>query len=125
MLKNAIFLLALAYTITLATVCLINLKDLPDTGISFADKIFHFLAYGLFTILWYLAFVYSLNFKKIKALFYAFIFAVLFGVIIEILQHTMTASRALDVYDALANTLGALIASVLIWFKNSLRVKNI
>lgn len=124
MLKKAAFLVALAYAIALGTVSLITLKDLPDVKISFADKIFHFLAYGLFAILWYLAFYYSFNLKKMKALIYAFILAVLFGIIIEILQDTMTSSRALDVYDAVANTLGALIASVLIWFINNLQVKK-
>ena len=124
MLKKATFLVALAYAIALGTVSLITLKDLPDIKISFADKIFHFLAYGLFAILWYLAFYYSFSLKKMKALIYAFIVAVLFGIIIEILQDTMTSSRALDVYDAVANTLGALIASVLIWFINNLQVKK-
>lgn len=124
MLKKVAFIVALGYAITLGTVSLITLKDLPDVHISFADKIFHFLAYGLFAILWYLAFYYSFNYRKIKALIYAFVFAVSFGIIIEILQDTMTVSRALDVYDAIANTLGALIASIIIWLKIKLDVKN-
>lgn len=124
MLKKAAFLVALGYAITLGTVSLITLKDLPDVHISFADKIFHFLAYSIFAVLWYLAFFYTCNLKKNKALIYAFILAVIFGIIIEILQDTMTVTRALDVYDALANTLGALIASVLIWINNRSQVKN-
>ncbi|WP_298498269.1 VanZ family protein [uncultured Algibacter sp.] len=124
MLKKAAFIVALGYAITLGTVSLITLKDLPDVHISFADKIFHFLAYSIFALLWYLAFFYTFNLKKNKALIYAFILAVIFGIIIEILQDTMTVTRALDVYDALANTLGALIASVLIWINNRSQVKN-
>ncbi|MFV9552336.1 VanZ family protein [Algibacter sp. PT7-4] len=124
MLKKTCFVAALGYAITLGAVSLITLNDLPDVNISFADKIFHFFAYSLFAILWYFAFNFTFNFKKHKAIIYAFTLAVLFGIIIEILQDTMTVSRALDVYDAIANTLGALIASALIWFKNSLHVKN-
>lgn len=43
---------------------------------------------------------------------------------IEVLQGTMTVSRAYDVYDMLANSLGALLASTILWFKFRLHVKN-
>lgn len=124
MLKKVTFLAALGYSIALGTVSLITLKDLPEVQISFADKIFHFLAYSLFTVLWYVAFFYAFSFKKSKAILYAVSLAMLFGTVIEVLQDTMTTSRALDVYDALANTLGALVAAIIIWFKNTLYVKN-
>ncbi|WP_298341568.1 VanZ family protein [uncultured Algibacter sp.] len=124
MLKKVTFLVALIYTIVLATVSLITLNNLPEVQISFADKIFHFLAYGIFVVLWYLALYYKFNLKKRKAIGYAFILAVTFGIIIEVLQDTMTASRALDVYDALANTLGALMAGIVLWMNKSLHVKN-
>lgn len=124
MLKKVAFLTALVYAIALGAVSLMTLNDLPEVNISFADKIFHFLAYGLFVILWYLAFFYSFKCQKTKALLYAFILAVLFGIIIEVLQGALTASRALDAYDALANTLGALTALIVLWLKNALCVKN-
>lgn len=124
MLKKLSFLAALCYTIALATVCLIRLTNLPDTGISFADKIFHFLAYGLLILLWYFTFLFTFNLKDRKSILYALIFSVTFGIVIEVLQDTMTDSRALDVYDILANTLGASLVSLLLLFKNNLQVKN-
>lgn len=124
MLKKLAILVALVYAIALATVSLITLNDIPDVHISFADKIFHFLAYGLFVVLWYFAFFYTFNLTNKKAIGYAFVWAVFFGVAIEFLQDAMTESRALDVYDALANTLGALIASIVLRIKNNLQVKN-
>ena len=124
MLKKIAFLAALGYTIVLATVCLIRLTNLPDTGISFADKIFHFLAYGLLMLLWYIAFSFTLNLKERKSILYALIFSVTFGIVIEVLQDTMTDSRALDVYDMIANTLGAALVSLVLLFKSRLRVKN-
>jgi VanZ family protein len=123
-LKKLSFLAALGYTIALATVCLIRLTNLPDTGISFADKIFHFLAYGLLMLLWYFTFLFTFNVKGRKSILYALIFSVTFGIVIEVLQDTMTDSRALDVYDILANTLGASLVSLLLLFKNNLQVKN-
>lgn len=124
MLKKIALLAALGYSASLATVSLIRLNNLPDVGISFADKIFHFLAYALLTILWYAAFFLTLNYKKKRAIVYAVILSVIFGIIIEVLQDTLTDSRALDVFDVLANTLGALLASVILFFKNSLHVKK-
>lgn len=118
MLKKLAPVAAVTYTVLLATVCLITLKNIPDVGVSYGDKIFHFLAYGLLTILWFATF--SLNFKMIKrpAVLYALIFSVLFGIIIEVLQGTLTVSRSLDVYDMVANTLGALLASIVLMVKN-------
>ena len=124
MLKKLAFLAALGYTAALATVCLIRLTNLPDPGISFADKIFHFLAYGLLMLLWYGAFLFTFNLKEQKSILYALIFSVTFGIVIEVLQDTMTDSRALDVYDMLANTLGASLVSLVLLFKSNLRVKN-
>ncbi|SFZ90777.1 VanZ like family protein [Flaviramulus basaltis] len=100
------------------------MDDLPDIGVSFGDKIFHFSAYCLLTYLWFSAFLYSFKFKKKQAIFLAFIVSVIFGIIIEVLQDTMTVSRTLDVCDITANTLGALLASTALWFKKGLHVKN-
>ena len=124
MLRIAVLLAALGYSITLGTVSLITITNLPDVNISFADKIFHFLAYSLFTVLWYLAFLLFFGIKKRKSVIFAVVFAILFGIVIEVLQDTMTATRDLDVYDAIANTLGALVAALIIRIKNSLYVKN-
>ncbi|WP_339894883.1 VanZ family protein [uncultured Algibacter sp.] len=123
MLKKVTFLVALGYSVALGAVSLITL-DIPNVQISFADKIFHFLAYSLFTVLWYLAFFYTFSFKKRKSIIYAAVLAILFGIVIEVLQDTITTSRTLDVYDALANTFGALVTTMIIGIKNSLYVKN-
>ena len=124
MLKKFALIITVFYSVVLATVSLIRLNNLPDIGVSFGDKIFHFLAYCLLTYLWFNAFIYSFKFKKKQAIFFAVIVSILFGIIIEVLQDTMTVSRALDIYDVAANTLGALLASIALWFKNNLHVKN-
>ncbi|WP_298532727.1 VanZ family protein [uncultured Algibacter sp.] len=125
MLKKIALVLAVGYTIALATVSLITLNNLPDTGISFADKIFHFLAYALLTIFWFAAFSITFNWKKKRAMLIAVCSSILFGILIEVLQDTLTESRALDIYDILANSLGALLASIILFFKKSLHVKNV
>ena len=124
MLKFFLLILTVVYSVALAAVSLIRLNNLPDVGVSFGDKIFHFLAYCLLTYLWFNAFFYSFKLKKKQAIFFAVIISVLFGILIEVLQDTMTVSRVLDIYDVIANTLGALLASIALWFKNKLHVKN-
>lgn len=125
MLKKAALFIALSYTIALATVSLINLSGkLPDLKIDYGDKIFHFLAYGLLCLLWYVVFYFKVEYPKKKSILYAILFAVLFGIIIEVLQGTLTAHRSFDVYDAIANSLGALLTGTLLLFKKEIQVKN-
>lgn len=125
MLKKTIFVITICYTIFIILVSLIRLNNLPDVNISFGDKIFHFGAYGVLTALWFYTFLlqFKLTFKK--AVFYAATSSVILGIIIEVLQDMMTTYRALDVYDVLANTLGALLALIAIRFTKSLHVKNL
>lgn len=125
MLKRLALFAALIYSGVLIYVSLMKLTNIPDTGVSFADKIFHFLAYFVLTCLWFAAFVYHFNIKKTKAIIYASLFSIGFGIIIEVLQDTLTAYRALDVYDVLANTSGVLLAVVIMVFKNDIGVKKI
>ncbi|APY12800.1 hypothetical protein BWZ22_08350 [Seonamhaeicola sp. S2-3] len=109
----------------LTIVSLIRLNNLPDIKVSFGDKIFHFIAYAVLTILWFYSFLFSFKFKMKKALLLAALLSVIFGIIIELLQGSMTDYRALDMYDALANTLGVLLASLLLWAIKSLHIKKL
>ncbi|WP_165453931.1 VanZ family protein [Hyunsoonleella flava] len=125
MLKKAALFLAIPYTIALATVSLINLSGkLPDVEVDYADKIFHFLAYAILCLLWYAVFRFSKNQPKKKAVLNAVLFAVIFGIILEVLQGTLTTHRSLDVYDAIANSLGALLTGALLLMKGGIQVKN-
>lgn len=125
MLKKVALVIALCYTIILATVCLVTLNSVTKVTIPYADKIFHFLAFGLFTILWFFALRLTFKFENKKVIILSFIWAVSFGIGIECLQHVMANGRSLDVYDVLANTFGALLASFLIGLKNEFNVKRV
>jgi VanZ family protein len=122
--KKLVLITTIGYIIALATVSLIRLNNLPDVGVSFGDKIFHFLAYAILTLLCFATLSLTFSLEKTRAILIAGIFAIIFGTIIEVLQDTMTDFRALDVYDVLANSLGALLTSVILFSKNRLRVKN-
>lgn len=124
MLKKAALFLAIPYTIALATASLINLNSMPKVELNYGDKIFHFLAYAILCLLWYLVFYYRMQHTLKKAVLHAVVLAIIFGIILEVLQGTLTPYRSLDVYDAIANSLGALLTGVLLLAKGKIQVKN-
>jgi VanZ family protein len=124
-LKKKWILSAIVYTIALTTASLMTLRNIPSFGVSFGDKIFHFLAYFVLTSLWAFAFFNNYNFKKAKAIQYAFFVSVAFGILIEVLQETITTARSLDIYDMLANTLGASLAVLVLKVYKFMRIKNL
>lgn len=84
-----------------------SLSGVPSLGIDYEDKLIHFVIYFLFTLVWYNAFLKHINLNlALKVV----LFAILFGIIIEILQGSLTQTRQFDYYDITANTLGVLAA---------------
>jgi VanZ family protein len=102
--------------------CLTDSGNIPAVNIPSIDKIVHFCFHFGFTISWILFFKKELKGSEdAKAYLVSFIFSVLFGITIEILQGVFTTTRASDVTDVLANTLGAMFAIfIAIFFKKQL-----
>lgn len=99
---------------------LIAIGNLQTLGSSFDDKINHFIAYCLLTLLLY----NYLNTKKLKyALWYALTIASAYGILIEWLQKILTNNRMYDVYDMIANCFGAVIAVIFIIVYKKLKLK--
>src|SRR5690606_7023947 len=111
--------------LVLTMVCLMSFKKLPDVGVSFADKIFHALTYTILAFLWFNSLVFQFKINKIKAIIYASIISIIFGIIIEVLQGALTSTRQADVYDVLANSFGVLIMASLLMLKNRNTVKKL
>lgn len=125
MLKKLALTAAIIYSAVLAFMSFIKLNNVPDIGVDFGDKIFHFLAYFILTFLWFSAFFYNFKLKKTKAISYAATVSVIFGIIIEVLQDKLTAYRSLDVYDVVANTSGVVLAVFILVLKKNIDVKKI
>ncbi len=124
MLKTYALLIAVLYSIALTTVSLIQIKGIPDVGISFGDKIFHFLAYSVLIYAWFNTLFFKFKFKKTSAILYAAIFSIVFGIIIEVLQGSVTSYRSSDLYDAIANTLGVLLTALVLLINSKTHIKN-
>ncbi|MBI5183203.1 MAG: VanZ family protein [Nitrospinae bacterium] len=77
-------------------------------SISHIDKVFHMIEYGILSILLVRAFQRVLTYKKI-ILLVAIIFAILYGISDEIHQ-SFVSYRTSDIYDAIFDALGAIVA---------------
>ncbi len=110
-LKKTLLGLAVGWTILLAVLCLISFRDLPTIRVQSADKYVHFSFHFVFTLLWglYVSLKYEeLLLNKISSIVGI---SVGYGILIEILQETLTTTRHADVFDVIANLVGALVAS--------------
>ena len=121
MLKRFALPLVVLYTLLLTIASLVNIGGVPDLGSSFDDKIYHFLAYAVFTLIYF-------NYLKLtslntKALLLSVVIAIGYGVLIELLQQLLTKTRILDVYDMLANFFGVVFAMLLVRFRKNLKLK--
>jgi VanZ family protein len=121
-LKKILLVIALLYSGTLAVVSLLSSNALPKVDVEYADKIFHAMAYALLSTMWYIVLK---THKYSKALTIAASVAVIYGIIIEVLQGTLTEARTLDVYDILANCIGIAFISVILIIRNKTQVKNL
>lgn len=118
--KRWAFALFVLYALILLALSLMSLGRLPSLGTTFDDKIGHFGAYLIFTLL---IFNYN-NAAKLKyPLVYAFIIASSYGFLMELLQKLLTTGRQYDLYDALANAFGAVLAVIIINIYRSLKLK--
>ncbi len=110
-LKKRSLVLVLTYALLLTVTSFMNLKDVPSTGISYEDKVFHAIAYFIFAVL-VSNVLWSKQIKR--AILLSVIIVTTYGIIIEVLQFVLTSYRSFDLYDALANFSGALLASILL-----------
>ena len=105
------------------TVSLIKISSEVDLSHG-NDKVVHAIAHLIFVSVWFLSFFYFFGKSKKTALKLAFSVSVLFGMLIEILQYTLTKSRQADYKDVIANIIGAVIAVFIINLLTLRKVKN-
>lgn len=85
--------------------------DTPDINIPHFDKVVHFVFYFGAAVLGTLFVRESMRDKPalVKTLVYVVSGAIIYGIIIEVLQYTLTDDRQGDIFDVLANSFGAVI----------------
>jgi len=107
LLKDKLITIAILITLGIAIVSLIKLGKSP-IQINHLDKIKHAFAYFVLSLVWFIA----LRTTKINKYLIAFC-CFLYGIIIEVLQVTITSHRSGEILDVIANTTGILIAIII------------
>ena len=74
--------------------------------------------------MWYSVFRLQVKLNKKQAITRGGLLAFVFGIIIELLQSMLTNIRASDSYDVLANTLGIILAGLILLCYNNKDIKN-
>ncbi|WP_138432257.1 VanZ family protein [Winogradskyella algicola] len=110
MLRKLLLSVAVIYTLALIIATFINLNGVPSLGSSFDDKIYHFIAYAGLAGLWTTYFKPS---HKKQTLWFVFVVVILFGVLLELMQHQLNQNRTYDTYDLLANCLGVVVGTLI------------
>jgi VanZ family protein len=114
-LKQIIFWIAVLWTGVVLYFCLVQSDKLPVVTIENLDKVVHAFFHFVFTSLWILFLKIQIkNPNSYKPYIVSFLFSVLFGVTIEIMQGQYTTSRKEDVLDVVANIAGAALAVFLL-----------
>lgn len=92
--------------------------DSSKFNIPHLDKVVHFTFYFVMVVLAFKAMSkerrHGVN--RHKLLWYIVLFAVMYGIIIEVLQHIATTDRHGDLLDALANSTGAIVGMLVVRF---------
>jgi len=88
----------------------LSLVKVPEStvNISNIDKGYHAIAYFSLGLSWLLSFPISIHKKSVK--YTIAISCVFYGIIIEVLQSTLTTYRTASLLDMLANAVGVFMA---------------
>jgi VanZ family protein len=120
-LKQIVFWVALLWTGVVLFLCLVQSNKIPVVNIENLDKIVHAFFHFVFTSLWILFFKTQIKDPgSYKPYVISFLFSVLFGITIEIMQGQYTTTRKEDALDVVANMVGAFLAVFLffLYFRN-------
>lgn len=111
---------SLLFLVFITVITYMSLAPLPELGgelwFDHLDKLIHFFIYVIFCSLGFLAIMeFSKNrMSHPRGLLLILIIAFFYGLLIEVLQHFMPLNRMFEIWDLLANSLGAIMGCWLI-----------
>ena len=108
---------AILWALIIFTGSSIPAEDFPDLSIFTYDKMFHFVLFGFLCYFLFRALRYQTRFPKLAlhALWVAFFMTVLYGVFDE-LHQALVPGRSPEALDFLADSVGALTATMILLF---------
>ncbi|AXG69504.1 VanZ like family protein [Kordia sp. SMS9] len=117
--KYIFSVVAIVWTIAITVLSLIQIKGPQAFHFSYADKVMHIIIYCSLTLTWFFAFSRGITneFLQKNALMASAVVCFIYGIAVEVMQETLVTTRQGDWQDALANTIGIILAIFIIkWF---------
>ena len=110
------------WAILICVLCLMPGKDLPSVSIFEFDKIVHFLFYLFLSFTLYYGWKKQSSFLLLhrNTLIKILVITSAYGFLVEVIQELFTTDRHFDIFDALANSTGAVVGSII----GKLRIRN-
>jgi len=122
MIKKNIFSIVVALIILyLSLASSDTFKNVPFYDIPYLDKIVHFAMY--FGLMSTIIFDNRKTIKSNRQLILIALIPLFYGILMEILQATLTVSRYGSIYDVMANSTG-IITSIIFWLMIKRFIKN-
>ncbi len=102
--------MALGWTLLIVFLSLVSMSSLKDPlDVPFKDKAVHFVFYFVFVLLWDL---WKYKSTPYKSSWILLPIALLFGILIEFSQGYFTNDRKFELFDIMANSLGAIFGFI-------------
>ncbi len=114
------FIIWAVIVFVVSVVSMDSFDEIPGINIPYFDKFVHFAMYFLFAYLLYpvLKFCVKIHIIVRFAFIFTLIFSVFYGGMIEILQGYLVLTRDMDIFDFIANCMGALTGMIVFLFFN-------
>lgn len=106
---------SIVWTMVILILCLMPGKDLPEISILNFDKLVHVGVYVILAFSMYYGWIKQNSFNSLhqNTLLKILIITSTYGFAVEVMQELFTADRHFDIFDALANSFGAIAGSLL------------
>jgi VanZ family protein len=96
---------AILCTVSILVLSISDISSLPKFQISYEDKLYHFVAYFVLNSIWFFALLQK-NGNQLRKHLLISSSIIAFGIIVEIVQESVTDYRIFDIFDILANSIG-------------------
>ncbi|MFN3756305.1 MAG: VanZ family protein [Flavobacterium sp.] len=105
--------LLILWLLFVTVLSLMKIGKIPSITVENSDKYVHFIFYFITAFLTYIT-LKSFGVSFYKRVLLSFVFSVVYGIIIEVLQEVLTDTRRFEWADIVANATGAIISLLLI-----------
>ena len=117
LLRHSLLLpVGILYVLLITTASLWRFINFNPIPVANGDKIGHCIAYLGFATVWFMVFYFSERWRYNwnQSLIRSAIFAILYGILMEIAQNVLTNYRMSEFYDVLANVSGTILAVLIL-----------